>query len=212
MHEITDRSDRGEILAKVISYLFHPLLLPSFGLLLIFNQEETSLWFPSLDFKLFIHSLTLLATFFLPLLAAITLFKLNMVQSLEMITKEERKIPYLLSAIFFSTESYLLMRWDMPDLLQKMMLGATLLILLSLIINNFWMISAHMVGIGGICGLMIAVSFRLQINMHFMLAVLFLIAGLVGYARLKLSAHSSSQVYAGFLLGVFVQTIFLLMI
>ncbi|TAL58478.1 MAG: hypothetical protein EPN85_11560 [Bacteroidetes bacterium] len=180
------------------------------GLFLIFNLNEPGLWFPSNDFQLFIHSVTLLATFFLPLLSAIVMFKLKWIGSLEMKTKEERKIPYLASAVFFFTESYLLMRWDIPVLIQAMMMGSTLLILLTLIINIFWMISAHMVAIGGICGMMIAVSYRLQINIHFTLIALFLTAGLVAFSRLKLSAHSPAQVYAGFFLGVFVQLMFLL--
>lgn len=200
----------GTLFARIISYLFHPLLLPSLGLILLFNLNEPGLWLPAADFRLFIHALTLLATFFLPLLSAILLLKLKIIDSLEMKTKEERKIPYLSAAIFFFSESYILMRLDVPVLLQAMMMGATLLILLSLVINIFWMISAHMVGIGGICGLMLAVSFRLQINLHFTLIALFLVAGLVAFARLRLDAHNPAQVYTGFLLGLAVQLIFLL--
>jgi hypothetical protein len=125
-------------------------------------------------------------------------------------TKEERKIPYLVAAIFYFSEAYFLIHWDVPVLIQALMLGATLLIVITLVINIFWMISAHMIGIGGICGMMLAISFRLQISIHLTLIALFLIAGLVAFARLKLSAHSSSQVYAGFFLAAIVQFIFLL--
>mgnify|MGYP000107535951 CR=1 FL=1 len=138
------------------------------------------------------------------------MLKFKLIASLEMHTKEERKFPYLAAAIFYFSEAYFLMHWDVPVLVQAMMLGATLPIVITLIINIYWMISAHMIGIGGLCGMMLAISYRLQINIHFTLIALFLLAGLVAYSRLKLNAHSSAQVYAGFLLGVFVQLVFLL--
>ena len=210
MHEIVADPDRGTRFAKIISYLFHPLLLPTVGLLLLFHLDEPGLWLPSTQLQLFLHAVTLLATFFLPLLCVLGLLKFGLIDSLEMRTKEERKLPYLVSAIFYFSESYFLMRLDVPVLIQAMMLGATFLIVSTLVVNIFWKISAHMVGIGGLCGMFLAISYRLQINLHLPLIVLLIIAGLIGFSRLKLSAHSSAQVYAGFFLGTVVQLLFLL--
>lgn len=125
-------------------------------------------------------------------------------------TKEERKIPYLASAIFYFSESYFLMQWEVPMLIKAFMFGAALLVFSVFIINFFWKISVHMAGIGGLCGMMIAVSFRLQINLHFVLIALFLIAGFAAFSRLKLSAHNPAQVYVGFLMGISVQLILFL--
>lgn len=180
------------------------------GLFLIFHLDEPGLWLPAPDSQLFLYAATILTTFFLPLLSALLMLRLGVIDSLEMRTKEERKFPYLAAAIFYFCESYLLMRLEVSVLIQAMMLGATLLIVITLVINLFWLISAHMIGIGGICGMMLAISFRLQINIHYTLIILFLAAGLAAYSRLKLSAHSSAQVYIGFLLGAFVQLTFLL--
>jgi len=160
--------------------------------------------------QLFLYAATFTATFLLPLLSALLLLRLKFISSLEMQTKEERKFPYLISAIFYFSESYFLMNSDIPVLIKALMFGATLLVVSVLLVNLFWKISAHMVGIGGLCGMMIAVSFRLQINLHFVLIALFLIAGFVAFSRLKLSAHNPAQVYIGFLLGVSVQLILFL--
>ncbi|MBI4930969.1 MAG: phosphatase PAP2 family protein [Bacteroidetes bacterium] len=195
---------------KIISYLFHPLLLPSFGLLLIFNIDEMNLWFSSSEQRYFLYALTFTATFLLPLLNALLLLKMKQISSLAMETRQERKIPYLASAIFYFAESYFLMNADVPVLVKAMMFGATLLVVSVMLINLFWKISAHMVGIGGLCGMMLAISYRLQINLHIVLMLLFLIAGLVAFSRLKLNAHNSTQVYVGFLLGVSVQLILFL--
>lgn len=180
------------------------------GLLLIFNLDEAGLWIPSSEMQFFILALTFAATFLLPLLSALLLLKMNQISSLAMKAREERKIPYLASAFFYFTESYFLMNTEVPVLVKALMFGATLLVVSVLLVNLFWKISAHMVGIGGLCGMMIAVSYRIQINLHFVIILLFLIAGLVAFSRLKLSAHSPAQVYIGFLLGVSVQLILFL--
>ena len=198
----------GVFFARVISYLFHPLLLPTLGLFLVFNLQAEGiwLWLPSPEWKWFIYSLTALSTFLMPALVALALYKMKFISSLEMQTKEERRIPYITSAIFYFAASWLLMRWEVvPALIKAMMLGYTLLVVCTLAINVFWKISAHMVGIGGICGMMIAASFRLQADIHYVLIALFLVAGLVAFSRLRLNAHDPAQVYAGFLLGIFVQ-------
>jgi len=180
------------------------------GLLLIFNLDEAGLWIPSNEMQLFLLGLTFIATFLLPLLNALLLLKMKQITSLTMEARQERKIPYLTAAIFYFTESYFLMNTDVPVLVKALMFGATLLVVSVLLINLFWKISAHMVGIGGLCGVMLAISYRLQINLHVVLILLFLIAGLAAFSRLKLNAHNPAQVYVGFLLGVSVQLILFL--
>ncbi len=169
-----------------------------------------NLWIPSDEQKYFLYAITFTATFLFPLLSALLLLRFKIISSLEMKSRQERKIPYLVSSIFYFAESYFLMNTDVPVLIKVLMFGATLLVVSVLLINLFWKISAHMVGIGGLCGMMIAISYRLQINLHFILIAFFLIAGIVAFSRLKLNAHNPAQVYAGFLLGVSVQLILFL--
>lgn len=203
-------SNFSTLFAKIISYLFHPLLLPTFGLFLIFHLNDAGLWAPHPQTQLILFAITFSVTFILPVLTALFLYQARQINSLEMQTKEERRLPYLSAALFYSCESYLLMRLDVPALVQAFMLGATILVISTLIINFFWKISAHMVGIGGLCGMMIAISSRLQVDIHFTLIGLFLAAGVVAFSRLKLNAHNPAEIYAGFLLGVAVQLILFL--
>ena len=70
-------------------------------------------------------------------------------------TKEERKFPYLAAAIFYSCESYLLMHLEVPALIKAFMLGATILLVSTMLVNLFWKISAHMVGLANILDQMI---------------------------------------------------------
>ena len=65
--------------------------------------------------------------------------------------------------------------------------------------------SLHMLGMGGIIGFVMIMSFEYQLNFNALLASLFLVAGLIGVARLSLKAHSPAEVYIGFLVGVISQ-------
>lgn len=197
-------------IAKIISYVFHPLLLPTFGLLIIFNLSGLELFVPMREGRLFIIGLIAVTTFLLPVANAFFLLKTKQIYSLEMKTREERKIPFLVSAIFYSVALYILMKAEVSLLVRVWMLGATALVVLVLLINIIWKISVHMVAIGGLFGMMIALSERLQLNINYLLITLALVAGLIGFARLKLDAHNPAQVYVGFLLGVVVELAFFL--
>ena len=59
-----------------------------------------------------------------------------------------------------------------------------------------------MAGIGAVCGLLIGLAFRLNLDLTFQIIAAIACAGLVGYARLKLNSHKPSEVYLGFLAGV----------
>ena len=192
-------------IAKFISYLFHPLLLPILGLLIIFNHPEMKLWVPGKETQNFLIAFTFVATFLLPLVNALFLLKMKQITSLSMTTKEERRIPYLITTFFYSIQLYYVIKMEVPAVIKAIMLSATLVVAAILIINLFWKISAHMAGIGALSGIMLDLSYRLQINLLPIIILLFLISGLVAFSRLRLNAHNEAQVYAGFGLGIFIQ-------
>ena len=78
------------------------------------------------------------------------------------------------------------------------------IIIIVVIINLWWKISTHMIGIGGVFGLITALAINLSLNLFFQIIVIALVAGIIGYARLKLNSHKPLEIYAGFLAGAFV--------
>jgi membrane-associated phospholipid phosphatase len=85
------------------------------------------------------------------------------------------------------------------------MIGAAASVLTALIVNFFWKISAHMIGMGGLCGTLICISIKLQTDMLAFLLIAIIFSGLVGASRILLKAHNPSQIYIGFFVGVFWQ-------
>ena len=196
--------------AKIISYLFHPLLMPTYGFALIFFTKNYISSFISIELKYIILGVTFLFTFLLPTINALILLKMGRIRSLEMESTNERIIPYSSTALYYFALYYLFYNAEFPAIFKLAIIGAAISILLTFFINFRWKISAHTVGIGGIAGAAMGMIYRLEIDMFLTLLVILFCAGLVGYARLKLKAHSPSQVYSGFFLGVIVE--FLLMV
>lgn len=187
--------------AKIISYLLHPLLMPTYGTLILYALPTHLNVFTTLKQILIITSFTFSFTFLMPVLNALFLKRMGYIQSLQMETPEERRVPYLSTAILYFIQYYLVGKTDLPSLFKVLMLGATLSVILTLIINLKWKISAHMVGIGGLIGAFAGIAYRIQIDIISVIVALFFISGIIAFARLKLNAHTQLQIYAGFGIG-----------
>lgn len=192
----------GKVIAKLISYFFHPLLMPTFGLWLLFttNQYVAFVVQPAIAKALYI--VVFISTFVFPVLSSMLLLFTGKISSLEMQTPRERRLPYLLTALYYVMGYYMIIsKIPLPGEISLMILGANLSVVITLILNLFWKVSAHAVAIGGLIGAFMGIGvFSSATNVH-VLALLFGLAGIIGYARLKLEAHKPLQVYAGYILG-----------
>jgi hypothetical protein len=189
-------------IAKVISYLFHPLLMPTIGALLILNIGGYMVFTVVPQIKYLVLAIIFMFTFLFPSFASYYLLRKGYIQSMNMATIEERRLPLVLTAIFYFFTYYILGNANLPPVLFLMILGATLSVLITLIITLAWKVSAHMVGMGGLTGAIIGLSIKFSINLQILIITLLILSGLVGYARLRLSAHNHSQIYWGFLIGL----------
>jgi membrane-associated phospholipid phosphatase len=195
--------------SKIISSVFHPLIMPVMGLLIIFNTDSYLNYVIPSVLKNSIIVLVGGCTFIFPLLLALILVNRKVINSLEMETQKERNIPYAITIIFFILTLTLLKKAPVPPIIYNFIIGATLSVMLAFIINMKWKISAHMIGIGGLVGALLCVASLLEVYLLPQIVCTLLIAGLIGSSRLQLKAHSPSQIYIGFLVGVFCQFIIL---
>ncbi len=190
------------VFATIISYLFHPLLTPTIGLWFIFQAHSYISFIVPLDLQKALYVVVFITTFIFPVTSSLLLLAIGRIQSLEMKTPEERRLPFLLTAIYYSVGYYMLTtKVPLPAQLNLVLLGANISVVLTMLINLKWKISAHTIGIGGLFGALLGFSYQLRVNILVELMLVLLIAGLVGYARLRLSAHTQSQVYAGYIVG-----------
>jgi hypothetical protein len=185
------------LLARIVSFIFHPLLMPSAGLLLLFNSG-TYLEFLTFNQKKAIFLILLTGTAILPLTIIPVMLFQRMISSIRMENTRERVMPLSITVIFYGFTWYLLNKLNAPGLITIYSITASITVLLCAVISMKWMISLHMTALGALAGMVLAVSMRFNINLILYLSVIFLISGVAGWARLSLKAHTPAQVYTGF--------------
>ena len=196
--------------AKAISLVFHPLLIPTIGFLVLMNS---GFYFSviSTEAKIIVFIVVFLSTFLTPLISLI-LMNLSSRFQLSMDKSTDRVVPLLFSAIFYYVGYFFLGRLSVYPVYRIFLIASILIIIVLMLISMRWKISAHMAGIGGLVGALIALSLRLEINNSGLIAVLVGIAGLIGSSRLILGKHNSLQIYAGFFVGFAVNFLILVLI
>lgn len=196
-----------KIVAKIISSIFHPLLMPIAGVLIIFNIDSYISYSVPSDLKKAVLLLIGVSTFITPLLISLLLLQRKLIKSLDMETTKERIIPYAFTIIFYVFTLFMLKRAPLHPIIFYFIIGATLSVILAFVINIKWKISAHMIGVGGLVGALIAISFSMEVYVTQYIILALIAAGLVGSSRLILKAHTQAQLYAGFLLGLACQVL-----
>ena len=185
---------------KTISLLFQPLLMPTYAMLLLMNMDVFSPM-PTLWRWIAIGG-TFIFTGLLPALPIWLMMKRGEVNDLFISKKEERTMPYLFS--FMAYVFWALFMWrtmQFPIFIVAMGMGSALSIFIIVFINLSWKISAHMAGVGGLCGAVFGICYRMAINPVGFIALILFISALVAFSRLELKAHTPGQVLAGFVVG-----------
>ncbi|MGM0497501.1 MAG: hypothetical protein ACQESJ_06245 [Bacteroidota bacterium] len=191
----------NKTIAKIISAVFNPLLMPTYALLILF---ATNTYFTFLPFeaKKAIFLTTFISTFLLPL-AFIPLFMYQkLIRNIEMNNKKERLLPFSVVTILYFLSYFLMAQMGVPSTILKIILAGGILILIIVLITIRWKISVHMAGIGALSATLVAFSVLLKADFIVFLLVSLFVAGILGTARMILKSHTPSEVYAGFGLGV----------
>lgn len=190
------------VLARIISFVLHPLLMVVYTIILIFVYTD----FRFLYGNQFIQFIA--PAFFLS--CAIPVSGIYTLKVTKLITdykfrKEERFLPFtifffsygLLFYYFFSAK---LTIWFLAVLAVPM-----ILFIIYAFISTFWKISAYMIGMGGLIGSIMSICYNIKgLNLYVLFIILFILAGSLGVSRLALNRNRPAQVYAGFLIGIVV--------
>lgn len=194
-------------IAHLISTIFQPLLMPTYGVMLLFVYTYFGVTYPH-QFWLIITPVALFS-FAIPAILIFMLYKIGIVSDLSLKIRRERIYPYLITLVSYSAMIWFYHRMHMPTWFFMIMVSSVAIMIVAIFITLKWKISAHMFGIGGLIGGAMSVSYFVEhSNPYFMFMGLFIIAGLVGTSRLILRRHTLAQVIAGFLLGLLISFVF----
>ncbi len=190
---------------KFISYVLHPLLFSFLGSFLYLYLSPKHIL---KEQEYIILVIVFISTYVIPILLLALLKRVNMISDYHLRNIEERKFPIL----FFIMLSFLIGRamvsTQIADLLAFSFFGIAFALSFTYLLFNIKIkTSLHTLGIGGLIGFVMVMSYEYRLNFNWLLSGLFIIAGLIGVSRLALNAHRPKEVYIGFLLGLISQFI-----
>lgn len=199
--------------AHFISYVFHPLFIPVYGLaLMMYLPTEPkgflvhhSLYHYSPAVK---YVLLMLFAIFGVIAPGISLllFKLNKsISSLQLEKQQERTMPIFMMAVYmaalFGFLAYQLPNGVVPRIVPAIALGATIGIGASGFINKYYKISLHLLGMGMWTGAIAGYYQMQEVFPEWVIPTILLCAGFTGSARLALGAHRPMELLTGFTWG-----------
>ena len=193
-------------LGKLVSYVFHPLFIPSYIfylLIRIFPFEFAGINQWELSMKTF--SVFWMTAFF-PGFAVFLLWRLKFIDNIYLRTQKERIIPFFISMFFYWWMYYLSRNFaDQPIVLKFFYFGIFISTSIGVVINNFIKISLHGMAMGGALTAIIFFSLYYNTPMSLIIIAAVLLTGIVSTARLLVSNHSTLEIYTGLIVGAICQ-------
>lgn len=193
------------LLAKIVSVLFHPLLMATYMCAILMVTMPVAL--DPLRREAFMGFLIVifLITFLLPAIN-IAIFRLfGSITSFSMRDRRERIIPFYFIAVLYLGMT-LLFYWkfnmNLTDNVLKFLLIMNTLVIVSAIITPFYRISIHSVGMCGLLGVLLPLNTVSEDGaLLYPTVFLIVLAGVVMSSRLQLNAHTPREVMLGGMMG-----------
>jgi len=140
-------------------------------------------------------------TAILPLGLLVFLVKKGVIAHYNVPDAKERRFPLFVSILLYLVTIYFFRKPEIPTVLESMLLSVLVGLIAAMIINHFWKISLHLMGIGGVLGGLIALSVVNHFFLPGLCSFFILLAGLIAAARLRLNIHTPEQLIGGFSMG-----------
>ena len=198
---------------SIFSILFHPLLLVSYILLILFMHNPYLFGFNHISQGGIILIYTFVLSLLIPVIGILLLKGTGLISSLKMEKRMERIGPLILTSIFYL--------WffincknnpEIPLIFILFVFGALCVLLLTFVVNVFIKTSIHTAGLSAMVVYFFTLFFAfngvIDTNELFSWIVASIMTlGFVISGRLYLKAHNIPEIICGLILGVFSQLI-----
>jgi hypothetical protein len=189
-----------DVLAQIVSFIFHPLFMPVYGMAIIFSAPTLIGYLP-FGVKRLLFLIVLINNVLLPLSVFPFLIHMNIINSWTIDARRERIIPLVITSILYSATSFIIYKLPVPGFLKSFIIATSLLSLIVTVINLWFKISLHSVGSGALVAIVLIFSLKMHTPVVWYLLSVIIAGGLVLSSRLKLNLHNPWQVWSGFFTG-----------
>lgn len=191
----------GTAVARIFSLALHPFLIPFYSIVLLLAYTSFhDIYADNISRILFS---VLLFTGIIPTTFLVLIKNLKIIPDYSLSSSRDRVLPYLMCLFSNSMLLYYFYISHMYFWFLGLVAAPIVVILIGFIINLFWKISAHMLGIGALIGSALSICYNVKgLNPFILFIILFIFAGCLGVSRLYLKKSSPKQVYIGFITGL----------
>jgi hypothetical protein len=194
--------------AHFFSVLFHPLLISAYVMaFLIYVHPAVFEGVDDHTSNLRMLSV-LLFTLFFPALSLFLAWRLRLVNSLALDSRNDRLVGFIVTMFFYFWTSYVFRNLpDTPPAAAHFVLGTFLAVCAAWMCTIFYKVSLHAVAMGGLVAFSMLFSRVDPFTSGLYIAVPVLVAGIVCSSRLIMGAHNRFEMVSGFIVGVLSQSI-----
>lgn len=187
--------------AQAFSTLLSPLLMPTYGTLLVLWTSVLCL-LPT-GTRVMVLVMVLGITCVLPMIAIGTLHHYGVIRDKRLENAQERTLPYAFAVLCYLGAAIYLHNIHSPQWFVMFPVGGMVACLIVLVVNRWWKISAHATGIGGVVALLMQIHLQglSAFDLFWVVVIAILLAGILGTSRLLLKRHTVLQVLVGFAVG-----------
>lgn len=198
-------------LANGLTLVFHPWLMPLYGLAIIFSAPTLYGYLP-FNVKKLLFLVVLVNNVLLPV-SLLPFFKQRqIISSWKISERKERIIPLIITTVLYGSTSFIIYKFPIPAFFKSYIFSTTLLSLFVTVVNFGWKISLHSVGSGAIIALIMLLSQKMFTSLLWFLIPSILLAGLILSSRLRLNQHNPAQVWVGLFAGFIGLTVFMMLV
>lgn len=187
--------------AIITSYIFHPIFLPTTGLLFVFSLNTYIAQTTPLPKQIFVLAWIFVNTVVIPLLFTLFLRWRGLVDSIQLHTRKDRLVPFAFAMVLYFMNYYLMTDVALPEILYSIFFGSSLAVAAAFCFTFFTKISIHMIGMGGLTAAVYGVAQVYDLPIVGLIMLSSIASGMVGSARYILESHDLRQIYLGWIIG-----------
>jgi hypothetical protein len=202
MEPLLPANSWGQGVAKAIAFVFHPLFIPTYSIILLLQTDGVMDTLYNQDLKLQLIGIVFVGTLLLPVVAILVLKWRKTITSYHLHDRKERLAPLSATLVFFFMTYRSFSNSGIDPTIALLSLNSVYIALAIIAVTIYWKISIHAAAMGGMTSSFLLISNSLSTNPLFLAVGLLALSGAVCYARIKTDAHQPAQVYAGYLMGM----------
>ncbi|MBI1185539.1 hypothetical protein GC194_14810 [bacterium] len=182
--------------AKLISYLGHPIFLYTYLYILYWVLYPYPIHSLPTEGIALITLIIFINTAVLPVVFLL-LGKRNLITQ----NQRERKKTIIVVAVIYTVTYFSFPEKYLPHYLRMLLLAIVAGLLVLYVVTGFFKISLHASSWGGFVAVMLYQMFQFGAMFFYPFMLATLAAGLVGFSRLYLDAHTNKELYSGYVSG-----------